>query len=87
MPSSYSNNVAATDPCVELAAVAPNDSTDLGKVCRALYVGVSGSVVVIAAGDTTSVTLSNVMAGTILPVRVKRVLSTGTTASAIVALY
>ncbi len=54
-------------------------------VCRALYVGTTGDVKVTTADDT-DVTFTAVPVG-ILPVQAKRVFSTGTTASNIVALY
>lgn len=67
-------------------AVTPNDSVDLpAGDARALYIGNSGNLVVITSGST-EVTLQNVQAGTILPIRVARVKSTGTTATGIVAL-
>lgn len=53
--------------------------------CRALYIGTSGDVVVKnAKGD--SITFSSVPVG-VLPVSTDQVLSTGTTASNIVALF
>jgi len=66
-------------------AVTPNDSTVLATT-RGLYVGVSGDVAVVTKGHGTSVVFKNVPAG-ILPVRVTKVLSTGTTATDILALY
>lgn len=69
-----------------LRAVTPNDTNDLPLgVCKALHIGAGGTIAVIAADDSSSVTLT-VQEG-VLPVRVKRVLATGTTASSIVALY
>lgn len=51
-----------------------------------IYVGTSGNVnVTTAAGDT--VTFSNVQSGSIIPVRIKRVWVTDTTASNIVRIY
>jgi hypothetical protein len=70
-----------------LASVTPSDSADLANgVCRALWIGVAGNVALIAAGDSSPVTLIGVSAG-ILPVAAKRVYSTNTTATNIVALY
>ena len=65
----------------------PNDSTDLTAATRGLYVGVSGDVVVIMADDSAAVTITGLAAGVVHPLRVKRVKSTGTTASSIVAFY
>jgi hypothetical protein len=67
-------------------AVTPDNDNDLATgVCKALLIGVAGTVSVIAADDTDAVTLT-VEAG-VLPVRVRRVRATGTTATSIVALY
>ena len=67
-------------------AVTPHDTNDLTQICRAIYVGVAGDLKVITArGDT--VTFKTIVAGCIHPIAVKRVFSTGTTATNIVALY
>jgi hypothetical protein len=66
-------------------AVTPSDSTDIASVVRGLYVGTTGNVVVVNLDDTTC-TFTSVPSGTILPVQCKRVNSTSTTASSIVAL-
>lgn len=68
------------------AAVTPSDSTELGQV-RALYVGGAGNLAVTMRGDTAAVTFSSVPAGTLLPLAVAKVMSTNTTATAIVAIY
>lgn len=70
-----------------LAAVTPNDSTDLPNVSKALWIGGAGNVSIIAADDSAAVLISGVAAGTILPIRAKRVRSTDTTATLIVNLY
>ena len=67
------------------AAVTPNDSTDLANQ-GCIYVGGTGDVSVITAGGQT-VTFSGVPAGSFLPMQVKRVRSTGTTATLILVLY
>lgn len=74
------------DPADRVAAVTPSDATDLTGV-RALYVGGAGDLVVrmINAPDST-VTISTVSAGSLLPIRVTRVMA-ATTATAITALY
>jgi hypothetical protein len=75
---------AATAPAGYGVAVTPSDST-VFHTTRALYVGSGGSLAVQDINGT--VTYANVPAGYILPVQVKAVLATGTTASSIVALY
>lgn len=77
---------AYTDPGNRLSAVTPSDSTDLTGA-RGVYVGGAGDVALMALDDSTAVTFSGVLAGSILPVRVKRVMSTNTTATNIVAIY
>lgn len=67
-------------------AVTPHDTNDLTNISRALWVGAAGNVSVILAEDSTAVTLVGVPAGTLLPLRVKRVRATNTTATSIVAL-
>jgi hypothetical protein len=72
------------------AAVTPSDSTDIYTgVTRGLYVGATGDVSVIFAGDAdaSSVVLTGLAAGVWHPIQVRRVLSTGTTATSIVAGY
>jgi hypothetical protein len=65
-------------------AVTPNDSTDLTVPCASLYVGTQGTMVVITLDLTTS-TFANAFG--IIPVACSRVISTGTTAQNILALY
>jgi len=72
-------------PAAHAFAVTPNDSTDLAETTRALYVGTAGSVAAVMASGA-SVSFGTVASGTVLPVRVTRVLLTGTTASAILGL-
>jgi hypothetical protein len=72
-------------PATHAFAVTPNDSTDLSETTRALYVGAAGSVAAVMASGA-SVSFGSVASGTVLPVRVARVLATGTTASAILGL-
>jgi hypothetical protein len=68
------------------AAVTASDTTVFDPPSRALYVGTAGNVAVRMAGDQAEVTFSNVQDGTLLPVAVDQVLSTGTTASDILLL-
>lgn len=65
-------------------AITPSDVTDISAT--SLYIGGAGNLAVLTAGADT-VTFNGVLAGTILPVEVTRVLSTGTTATNIIGLY
>ena len=77
---------ASTSPATGAVAANSSDTVQLtGGVCRSLYLGVTGDVKVTMANSDVAV-FSNVAVG-VLPVSVKQVWSTGTTASGIVALY
>jgi hypothetical protein len=69
----------------DAAVVTPSDSTAL-RPTRALFAGSGGTIKVDMALGTT-ITFTNVLAGTILPVQVTKVYSADTTATGIVALY
>jgi hypothetical protein len=83
-----------TKPATVVAEVSPHDSntlahgtpTALYTLPRGLYVGGAGDVEV-KGRDGVAATFVAVPAGTILPVEAEIVMSTGTTATAIVALY
>lgn len=75
--------------------VTPNDSQDLvlsGGVITGidngacLYIGTGGNITITTIGGQT-VTLNNLADGVFVPIQVKRVFATGTTASDILALY
>lgn len=72
-------------PATTAEVVVPGDSTDLVNVSRALWVGLGGDLTVIMQSGAT-VTFANVADGSLLPIRVTRVKSTGTTAASILGL-
>lgn len=85
-PAGVYHDANNTAPSPEAAAITVSDATVFTKVTRGLFVGGAGAVsVVMANGDT--VTFTGVVAGSILPIRVKQVLSTGTTATNMVGLW
>jgi hypothetical protein len=72
-------------PAESAEAITPSDGSDLGYVTRGIYVGGGGNVAaVMLRGET--VTFTGLSAGSILPIRAARVLSTGTTATLLVGL-
>jgi hypothetical protein len=79
------SNPSALFSANKLTSVTPSDATELVGV-RALYVGGAGDINVLAYDDSSPVVL-NVPAGTILPIFAKKVYSTSTTATLIVAMY
>ena len=74
----------STAPAHGAVVVTPNDST-IFPVTRAVYVGTAGALAVRMA-DGMTITFPTVAAG-IFPIQVDQVLSTGTAASNIIALY
>ena len=73
-------SVNITDPSPNAFAITPHDTNELPSVTRAIYVGETGDIKCILANNTVAVTFVNATAGTILPIRVKQVLNTGTSA-------
>jgi hypothetical protein len=75
-----------TSPPEEAVAILPDDAADLAVATRAVYVGGAGDLRVRMLGGG-EVTLAAVPAGTLLPLRVVRILATGTSATALVGLW
>jgi hypothetical protein len=75
-----------TSPPEHALAIQPDDAAVLPQVPRALWVGSGGDLAVRMAGGET-VILAGVPAGTLLPVRVARVLASGTTAGDILGFW
>jgi hypothetical protein len=78
--------VAPGGPLVGGFAITKSDATILAQPTRAVWVGGAGDLAVTYLDGTTDV-LQSVVAGTLLPIRVKQVLSTGTSATKISGLY
>lgn len=68
-----------------IVAIAPDDNANLDPLPHGLYVGVTGTLVVESMGGPL-VTFVAVPAGTLLPIQVRKVKATGTSASSIVGL-
>lgn len=75
-----------TTSAASFAAITPSNSTDLDELTKAIYVGGAGNIVAVDWLNNTC-TFTAVPAGTVLPIRVRRINSTSTTATALVALY
>lgn len=76
----------AAGPATRLFAVTPSDGVDLPFVTTGLYVGTGGDVAVQDRLSGETVVFRNLGDGAGLPVRVARVLATGTTAGHIVGM-
>jgi hypothetical protein len=71
----------------DAVAVVPSDTVDLAKVpTKGIYLGVSGDVKVTLSSGST-VTFTGLSSGVIHPIAAKRIYSTGTTATNILAVY
>jgi len=82
--ANHANTIVS--PSVEMVAITPNDSADLAKVVRRLYVGVGGDVRVIGAAGNT-VTFKNAPSGGYIgDAKIVRVLATGTTATDLIGM-
>lgn len=75
-----------TGSITDAAAVTPADSALTDAPTRAVYVGGAGNLAVTFV-DGTTVTFVGVPAGTLLPIAVKEILATNTTATSILALF
>ena len=86
MPIPATNSIPSSNPAGYAAEVTTSDTVDLTSVARGLYIGVGGNVNVVMP-DGSTVLFVGCGSGTILPVNVRRVMATSTTATSIVALY
>lgn len=85
MSDRYERHIPSlSDPAALAFEITPSD-VDLAVPTKAIYVGGMGNVVVVAVQSDSAVTFASVPAGTILPVRAKRVTS-ATTATDLVGL-
>lgn len=73
-----------TAPARKAFAITPSDTEDVTTVPRSIYIGGEGDVAVIMGDDSASVVFRG--ASGLLPLMVKRVLATGTTATYIVGV-
>lgn len=90
MPTEYENQGFPEEldfPAQNAFIVIKSDSADLEAESRGLYIGGAGTLKVDMIGTGEGITFSGVTAGSVLPIRVSKVYSTGTTATAIIALY
>ena len=73
-------------PVEEGFNVTPNDSTDFEQFTRGIYVGVTGNLAIHTVRGSI-LTFVGLASGIIHPIRVRRVLATGTTATSIIGVY
>ena len=75
-----------TSPPEYAQEIAPSDAAALPFVTRALYVGGAGDVALRLMGGA-EVTLRNMQAGSLIPIRIDRVKASGTTATGLIGLW
>ncbi len=85
MTNPFANRAGSLQgPATDIQPVTPDDGADIARMAIALYVETGGTLsLVTASGDARQVTLPDFA---ILPVGVRRVNATGTTAAGIHAL-
>ena len=77
--------VSLTSPVTALEVIVPNDGLDLAYATRGIFVGQGGDLAVqMLSGETA--TLRNVQDSLLYPIRVSRVLASGTTAGNLVGM-
>jgi len=69
----------------DAVVIVPSDSVNLATAA-VIYVGVGGNVKVTTA-QGTAITFTGVVAGSVIPIQVIRVWSTGTTATNMVGIF
>lgn len=85
MTNPFENRTSSlAGPATDIIPVTPDDTTDLPDVAIALYVETGGNLAVLTArGGSRSLTVAD---NSILPVGIRRVNATGTTAMGIHAM-
>jgi hypothetical protein len=81
------HETALTSPARNGFSVTPNDSADLFTTCRGIFVGVGGDISLVLAEESSPVLFKNIPDGSVIPLAVKKVESTLTTATDLVGLY
>lgn len=74
------------DPGSSAVVISKDDTTELACVSRAIFVGGAGNMSCLMADGTTCV-FTGIVAGSVLPIRVRRVNSTNTSATNMVAIW
>lgn len=65
-------------------AITPSDSAELSHIVRQIYVGAAGDVKVVSAGGQTVIHVAVPAGSYISGLRIRKVFSTGTTASSMI---
>lgn len=74
------------DPTENLEEITPSDSAELNFISRAVLATTGGIITVDMAGTGTNKPIP-IAAGQFLPIRIKKVYATGTSASGLISFY
>lgn len=75
---------STSGPATDIIPITPDDSTDFAELAMSLFIEVGGTLrIVTRRGETRDILIED---QTLLPVAVRRVMATGTTASGIHAM-
>lgn len=86
MPDRFADHAPGLEsPAGHGFAITPSDTIDLPEITRALYVGGAGAISLVLASGA-SLTLSGAASGSILPLRVRQVRASATTATGLIGL-
>ena len=75
------------DPAGQSAAITPHDDNPLPALSRGIRVGTTAGDVAVEYEDGDTDIIPNVSVGEILPIRVNKILATGTTAAGFTAFW
>lgn len=77
-------SASTSGPATDIIPVTPNDTADLSEVAMALFIETGGTLrIVTRRGETRDIEVDDQL---LLPVAVRRVMATGTTATGVHAL-
>lgn len=81
----FLGNTGQNSPIIDGFSITPNDAADVQEVTRAVMVSTMGNLTCTLKGGST-MTLTSLVPGVMYPLRVIRILTSGTTATGIVGL-
>ena len=73
-------------PAEDCFVIVPGDGVELTQATKAIFIGVAGDVALIPLRGGAAITFRNLPSGSILDVRARAVMATGTTATDLVGL-
>lgn len=74
---------ASSDPAYSGQLWTPNDDNIINPPCRGILIAADGPVAVLLENDTNSFVIPNLVGGIIHPLKCKKILDTGTTATSV----